>query len=147
MSKQLTLTKSTPIPDVLAALEKEFKELKTIQETAYKTNGEAGSGFTNLQQETNIENLIRLGSVIKAKEKYYVEYAENTLGMSKYPAFQHNGFPSSAWDEDIKLKMAIIQHKERYDLLSSLKQKAEKFLSEEDQKAMLMQELSKALNL
>ncbi len=138
------LTVSTPTPDLLAALDAKIASLKHIEETPYKTTG-TFSTFSDVKSEMKIENLLRMaGSVIGMKESY--DKGQKAVGLKAAPLFNINGGTQEDWISDIKLRIEIINHKETFDKLTAYKDKMSKFLSEADQKAMLLKEMDEFLN-
>lgn len=131
---------NTEVPNVLSLLDKQIANLKKVEDSVYKTTGTL-EGFGDIKQETKLENLIRAHSSVMNKEKFYNESAKD-LGLNTYPQFTISGGTSADWKQDILLRIDIITHKEKLDKLKSYKDKMSKFLSEEDQKAMLMQEMA-----
>lgn len=128
------------VPDVIAKLEDKIKELDHITDSKYRTSGNLGE-FGDIKKETNISNLIKAFSVIMAKSIAY-ENAASELGIASFPVFEVNGGSVEDWKKDIQLRIAIIEHKETLDKLQSYRDKMKEFLSKEDQKAMLMQEMA-----
>lgn len=142
-TETLALT-TTSVPSIIEKLEAEIKKLNHITDTVYKTTGVL-DGFGDIKKETLIPNLIRAYSVVLAKESNYNNAAED-LGLTTYPAFEINGCTAAQWREDILLRIAIIEHKDKLDKLKSYKDRVAKFLSEEDQKAILLKEMEQFLN-
>lgn len=134
---------SKDVPNVLELLDKEIAGLKKIADSIYKTTG-ALTGFGDIKQEMKLENLIRAFSMVKGKENAYNEAAKE-LGLTTYPQFSIDGGTSADWKQDILLRIEIITHKDKLDKLNAYKEKMSKFLSEEDQKAMLMKEMAEFL--
>jgi len=129
----------TSVPDIIKKLEEEIKKLAHITDTVYKTTGNL-EGFGDIKKETLVGNLIRAYSIVLAKETAYNNAAES-LGLEQYPAFEISGGNSEAWKEDITLRIAIIEHKDKLDKLKGFKDRMAKFLSEEDQKTILLREM------
>lgn len=142
MSKKTTtaIAKIEDVPQVLSLLDQEIAKLKTISESIYKTAGVL-EGFGDLKQETKIENLIRAFSSVKGREKAYDDAAKH-LGLTTYPAFSVSGGNTADWEQDIRLRIDIITHKDKLDKLTEYKDKMSKFLSADDQKAMLLKEMT-----
>lgn len=138
--KTPALVKVNEVPEVLSLLEKEIGKLKSVSDSVYKTSGTL-DGFGDIKQETKIENLIRAYSSVKGKENAYNDAAKD-LGLTTYPVFTVNGGTASDWKQDILLRIDIITHKDKLDKLTEYKEKMSKFLSAEDQKAMLLKEMS-----
>lgn len=142
MSKKptLALAKIDEVPEVLSLLDQEIAKLKTISESVYKTTGNLES-FGDIKQETKLENLIRAFSSVKGREKAYEDAAKD-LGLSTYPQFSVSGGTAAEWKQDILLRIDVITHKDKLDKLTEYKDKMSKFLSADDQKAMLLKEMT-----
>lgn len=135
------MVKGQDVPSVLQVLEEKIASLKHITDTVYKTTGNLEGFSTNIQKEMKVENLIRaFGSVMARSEVY--NGAAKALGQKTYPAFEVSGGDMEAWKHDINLRINIINHQETLDKLNGYKEKMSKFLSEEDQKSMLLKEMA-----
>jgi len=130
---------NTSIPEVIEVLNQKLAALKHINECVYKTNGEM-KPFGNLKDEMKVENLIRMYSSIRSREKTYNEAAAE-MGLKSYPVFSDNG-TAADWKQDILLRKDIIEQKETLDKLNEFKAKASKFVSEEQQQQMLLKEMA-----
>ena len=141
----LTLTKGMDVPSVLQKLDEEISSLKTIVETPYKTTGNL-ENFGDITKETKVENLIRAMSMVSGKEDAYNKAAVR-LGLgAAYPSFSVSGGTAADWEQDIKLRIAIVQQDDKFKKLTKFKESMAKFLSEEDQKAMVVAELAAYLS-
>jgi hypothetical protein len=136
----VALTKANEVPQILSVLDNEIGKLKTIAESVYKTTGIL-DGFSDIKAETKVENLIRAYSSVKGREDAYNNAAKE-LGLNQYPQFNVNGGTAADWKQDILLRIDIITHKDKLDKLNEYKEKMSKFLSAEDQKAMLLKEMT-----
>lgn len=136
----VALAKIDEVPGVLSLLDQEIGKLKIISESVYKTSGNL-EGFGDIKAETKIENLIRAYSSVKGRENAYND-AQKELKVTSAPAFTVSGGTSADWKQDIMLRIDIITHKDRLDKLNDYKEKMSKFLSTEDQKAMLLTEMT-----
>jgi hypothetical protein len=132
------------IPDVLEKINEKLASLKKITDSVYKTSGELGNGFGNIKNELKIQNLISLFSAITSKEAAY-EKAAKDLNVNPYPEFSVNGFTVADCKSDIKLRIDILSHQEQLDKLNKAKDLVSKFLSEEDQKRMALEQLKDIL--
>lgn len=141
----IMLSKNADVPQVLEVLKKKLASLKEIVDTPYKTQGNL-EGFGDIKVETKIENLIRAYSSVKGREKAYHDAAKD-LGKTTYPAFVVSGGDADAWKSDIMLRIAIIEQKETHDKLSNWESKMKNFLSAEEQKELLIKEMTEDLNL
>lgn len=136
----VALKETNKIPEMLTVLDGKIAELKTITDSVYKTTGNL-EGFGDIKAETKIENLIRAFSSVNGRKKAYDEAAA-ILGLTSHPQFTVSGGTVEDWEQDIKLRIEIITHKDKLDKLNEYKEKMSKFLSEEDQKAMLVNEMT-----
>lgn len=145
MAKKTTAVtlRGKDVPDILSLLEKELKSLKAITETPYLTTGNL-EGFGDIKNETKVENLIRAFSMVRGKEDAYHK-AGRELGFDSYPGFSISGGNAEQWKQDIQLRVAIIQHDDRKKKLQEYKDRVSKFLSEEDQKTILLKEMASFL--
>jgi hypothetical protein len=133
----------TNVPAIISALEEKIKSLSHVTDSKYKTSGVL-DGFGDIKKETNVGNLIKAFSSVKGRGEAYVKAAED-LGLVTFPVFELNGGTVEDWKKDITLRINIINHKETLDKLNTYKDKFQKFLSEEDQKMMLLQEMAQFL--
>jgi hypothetical protein len=130
--------------DVLTILDEKIKSLKHIEETVYKTTGNL-EGFPDIKLEVKKENLIRaMSSVLGRAEQY--EKAAKHLGETTYPVFAVSGGNVDQWTHDIKLRIAIIEHKETLDKLNEFKKTIGGFLSIQEQKEIAMTALGEFLS-
>ena len=141
MSTQLTV--KTQVPEILSVIEEKLKSIKKINETPYKTTGNLEI-FGDITKELKIENLIRAYSMVASKESSYNQ-ASKDLDLNEVPAFTVSGGTKEDWKHDIKLSIAIVQQDTQLKKLTEYKDKMSKFLSEEDQKSMLLKEMAEFL--
>lgn len=134
------LAKIDEVPEVLSILDQEIGKLKIISESVYKTSGVLDQ-FGDIKQETKVENLIRAYSSVKGREDSYYA-AQKDLKVVSAPVFTVSGGTAADWKQDIMLRIDIITHKDKLDKLNEYKEKMSKFLSAEDQKAMLLKEMT-----
>lgn len=135
------MVKGQDVPSVLQILEEKIASLKHITDTVYKTTGNLEGFSTNIQKEMKVENLIRAFGSVMARSEVYMSSAK-ALGQKTFPAFEVSGGDMEAWKHDIILRINIINHQETLDKLNGYKEKMSKFLSEEDQKSMLLKEMA-----
>lgn len=124
---------------ILDKLDLEISQLKAIETTTWKTNGDL-EGFGNIKSEKKIENLIRAYSFVLAKSKFYNESAL-ALGVKTFPVFTIGG-TLEEWEHDIKLQISIVSHQDKYDKLKKAKDALSKFLSEDEQKMAILKEVA-----
>jgi hypothetical protein len=139
-STGLTVLDTNNVPSIIGALEAKIKSFGEITDSKYRTSGNL-DGFGDIKKETNVGNLIKAFSSVNGRAKSYVDAAE-ALGLTTFPAFELNGGSVEDWRKDILLRINLITHKETLDKLNTYKEKFQKFLSEEDQKQMLVAEMA-----
>jgi len=129
------------VPNMLALLDEKIKELDHVTGSKYKTSGNV-EGVCEIKTETKIESLIRAMASINGREKAYNEAAIE-LRLSTYPVFEIGGYSSELWKEDIRLRIDIITHEETLNKLTTYKKEMSKFVSAEEQKQMLVDDMAK----
>lgn len=140
---ELAVGSQFSVPDVITALDEKLKALKHVTDTKYRTSGVL-DGIGDIKSETKIDALIKaLGSVMAREEIYNKAAVE--LELTTYPTFQINGCSVADWRHDIRFRIDVINHKETADKLKDYRDKMSKFLSEQDQKNMLMDEMANFL--
>lgn len=138
-ASNLSVAVMDDVPSVLDVLNKKIAELAEIETTVWKTSGNL-EGFGDIKKEKLIPNLGRALASVMIRADGYRKAMEEGLGLTSYEVFSIGGTVED-WTHDIQLQMKIINHKETYDTLLGFKDKASKFLSEQDQKAMLFKEM------
>ncbi len=134
------------VPNVIDTLNKKIESLKEVTGAEWKTSGTL-EGFGDIKKVTNVETLIKAyASVNGMCNAYNNSITELELGSTETPVFTVNGGTKEAWKHDIKLQINIINYKETLDTLNGFKSEMAKFLSEEDQKAILMKKLTDYLS-
>ena len=139
VSAELATGDQFSIPQIIGVLETKLASLDHIKSTTYKTSGVLDSN--DLKKETKIDVLIRAFASVLSRETVYNQSAIE-LGLQSYPAFEIGGFTTAFWKHDIKHRIAVINQKDTVDKLEDYKSKMSKFLSEQDQKDMLMKEMT-----
>lgn len=134
------IAKMDDVASAINVLDAEIKSLDHISDSKYKTSGNL-DGFGDIKKETNISNLIKAFSSIKGRETAYNAAAEE-MNIDTYPVFEVNGASAEDWKNDIMLRIAIITHKEKLDKLTEYKERMTSFMSKEEQKAALLQEMA-----
>lgn len=132
-------------PNALDLLKQELAGLKAITETQYKTEGKVDGFNSCIQEESLIENLVRMHSAIFSRAKFYNE-SQKSLGISTLPLFKINNSTPEAFEHDIKLRIAVLQHADRKKVLEDLVKEGESFLTKEDQYKMYLDKVAKVTN-
>lgn len=137
------ITPELPTVDALSKLDQEIQDLGRIVDTPYKTNGNV-AGFPDVKTCMDISTLIKMYSSVSNREASYNKAAE-TLGLKSYPVFTEGG-TAEDWKHDIQLRIDIIQHEGKLNKLKEFKKRMSEFLSKEDQKNILLQEMTDFLS-
>jgi len=139
------LAVNTPVPEVLAAIKAKIESLKHIHDTPWKTSGVVPGFSRSLKEETDKSVILKMLSVILAKEHWYDKAAE-LAGITSYAPFNEGGGTAADWIADVKLRGQIIEHKETLDKLKEAEGIMSKFLSEADQREMAMKQVQALLS-
>lgn len=134
---------ATNVPAIINALDEKLKSLSHVTDSNYRTAGKL-EGIGDIKTMTSIDELIKAYSVICSKEQAY-NAAALDLGLSEFKEFTLFGHTREDWKLDIKLRMDLITHKDTLEKINNYKSKFEKFLSVDDQKTMLLNELANFL--
>lgn len=141
------------VPDALTALRQELKTLREISETSYKTGSDGKvEGFPNtIQNETSVEVLIKMHSCVSGKEQAYnasqARLSQVAGGPITAPPFRMNGASLDSIEQDIALRIKVLNITDRRKELEGLLKEAEGFLSEKDKFTMFQQRLAATLGL
>lgn len=143
----------TSVPDAMYALREELKSLREISETSYKTGSDGKvTGFSNaIQNETSVEQLIRMHSSVSGKSNAYdaslIRLSKVAGGDISAPVFKDNGASLESIEADIALRIKVLNISDRKAFLEGLLKEAEGFMTKEDQFKMFQQKLAGALGL
>jgi len=89
----------------------------------------------NLHVERDISQLIRMAGFLKYREQAYAEGAKE-LGIAKPPAFKWQGYSSSDWIDDIKVRITKIQISAEKKKLEELEARLDKIISPEKRREL-----------
>jgi hypothetical protein len=141
----LALTNMT-VPDVLVQIDKALGEQETIRTTTYRTGGLVEGFSTNLKDEKEVANVIRMFSKILASEKAYND-SIRALGLNEAPVFTFKGCIVEDWKIDCQLRISIITMEDRSNKLEKAKSIVSQFLSEADKRTAALADVSKLLGI
>lgn len=145
----IVIGSEAPITDVLTKLGQAKASFQKISETPYKSTGEGISGFGNIKLETSIDALVKHLAAIEAKREFHEKASVIILGSGeniKIPVFNLNGNSYEDLLHDICLRAKVLSFKERYDKLQEFEERVRGFLSEQDQKNILFNEINEFLS-
>lgn len=140
-----TKTTALAVNGVLGGIElvnQRIADLKHIQESVYKTSGKVTGFPGNIQTETNVSELVKLYSSVRARKQSYDASADE-LGIQSLPVFRVDGGTLEDFAHDVKLRIAIIQNKETLDELNAIKKEFTELMDKEDRMALLAKKLEK----
>lgn len=145
MSKEVALQGQFEggIPEVLTMIETKIASLAKIETTKFKTDGQVTGFPKKVQDETDVNVLIKMFSSVKGRAAAF-ESAATDLGISG-KSFSENGNSVDDFKQDIQLQIAITTQKDELKKLRSLKDEASKFLDKEDQKQLFFAKLMKEM--
>lgn len=129
----------------LETLKVQLKAVKKGTEGPLKTHGQfrfnpsttAPNAVTDIKTSRNLEELIMIHSFLEQKKFGYEESAKK-LGLVSFPVFRWQGHSFEDWENDLKIRAAIVsQHTLQAELDRDIKE-LEKFLSESDRLKMTL---------
>lgn len=131
---------------LMELLDKKLAEVKKVEDTPYKTNGDMSEhAFSNnIKNETESDVLVRMLSVAIAKEEAY-QKAVKELNLSSCKAITFGTGTLDDLKHDIKLRIAIITQDTKSKALRDAKDKLSKFMTAEEQKTIILKDLAKQL--
>lgn len=108
------------------------------------------TGFPNaIQNETSVENLIKMHSSVSGRSKAYDASLARLSEVAKAdivaPVFKDNGASLASIESDIALRIQVLNVSDRKAQLESLIKEAEQFLTEKDKFKLFQQKLKNAL--
>lgn len=135
---------TTSVFEGIEAVNKQIEKLKHISDSVYKTNGKVPGFSTNLQNETNVSELIKMYSSVAGREAAYNSAALELLGSeATYPVFKLEGATSLDYKADIRLRIDIINNKTRLDELTAIKKEYTELMDKQDRMKLLAKKLEK----
>lgn len=146
MKKQETgLTVKSEMMSKLDIISKKLAEIKLVQESVYKTNGEIKFGRKDMADMSifRCNDLSLILSILGMLTTEYNEYenAAKELNLQNYPLFMWAGFSYQAWKHDIAIRVAQITSKNQIDKLNKAKSILEGYMSQDDRLAIAMKEI------
>jgi len=142
-NKEVALTTTSSVPEILKAIDSKIAEIKLIQDSVYKTNKIiklAGGTQVNLETEDKIDNLVKAYASISAREEQYTK-AQAELGITTAPVCKIDGYTKEDWKSDILLRKSIIEQKDTLDQLSEMRKQWTDLMDKEDRKAILLEKM------
>lgn len=141
VSSELALSSTFNAGEVVMSLTQKINELEHIEKPPV-TSGQLtinGNSFVISKAEKTEELIAAYGWIKRTKEAY--DEAAQELGVKQYPEKQFNGYTIDQWKKDIVLRIEFLNKHNTLEKLKELKTKAESFITQEDKKALFMQEL------
>ena len=142
------ITTAQNASEAIKVIEQKLAQFTAVSETPYKTGGKLNLPLTgktiSLDQAKDTEDLIRAMGNLNSLESSYNQGAE-LLGLTKYPAFKHEGYTVANWQADLVLRYQVVS---QHEVVSKLKEqitKLRKFVSEEEQFTATLQEAAEVM--
>ena len=147
MNKNTSLKKKTDVVLTLEKIDAKLKTLNLISDSSYKTHCKfrwnpayTGNDPIDISKCLDISLLLQIYASIKEKTNGYIEAAKEN-GIDTFPVFQWQNHSWEDWKADLKLRINMIFHKDKYDKLIEAKNRLQKFLTAEDQLALIVSNL------
>lgn len=148
METNNALAVRTEMQKKLSEIDEKLKEVKAIESSTFKTNGEfrfnpqyVANNPIYIFKIRDLSLLLSILAYMIEKNEHYIK-AANVLGLKSFPAFQWMGYTYEAWEHDIKLRVAVVTQHDRTEKLKAARAKLETFLTEEDRLAIVLKEIS-----
>lgn len=130
------------VPEGIELVNQRIADLKHITESVYKTTGRV-TGFPNkIQDETKIEELVKMFSSVAGRGAAY-KAAQEALELKSVPVFRVDGGTVDEFKHDIQLRIAILANKETLDELNQIKKEYTELMDKEDRMKLLAKRLEK----
>lgn len=142
----LTIAQPTQndIPALLETVNKKISQLKGNSIEKESTASVDLTGFGQIKNISKVEDLIKAHSMLTAKSNAYNSSAKALdVDPKKYPFIQ-NGCSLNQWENDIKLRLAVVKNKTELEKLEKVKKLLEENLSQESK---LANDLKKAQSI
>lgn len=148
------ISKNDEVRKRLINVEGKLASIQKIRDTPFKVSASNSTiqGIGNIREERLVENLIRALSVIRTKKREYDDAATDAndpdaknpsfgFGLKVFPEFKFQQATIAEWHHDLLLQKSIVEQEETIKKLTAYKDKWSKFITEDDQKAMLIEEM------
>lgn len=139
-NKALVKSDSEKIKSGLEIISQKLKNLEEINQKPMQTSclfkwtPSQNSNSTDISKCQDVELMIHILAYIGNKKQMYQEKAEE-LGLSSFPVFNWLGFSYEAWENDIKIRIMVVNSKNEHDNLMLAKAKLERHISEEERRS------------
>lgn len=137
------LSVKLPTHSLIAAVDAKIAAIKTISESPFKT-GMNHPIMGNLKTCTSIETLLKALANVIGMEAVYNKAGKRcseVLNNGQFPTFHLEGGTAKHWEEDIKLRIQIVQQEDTLKKLSDYRTRLSNFMSEAEKKEMLLKEI------
>lgn len=130
------------VTDAIDRINAEIKQIKHVTESSYSTSGKITTvnGTIDVKTETKVPELVTAYATVVTRVAA-IEAAYDELGISEYQVVKIDGGTRDEWKKDIKLRIQVIQYKDRLDELNSFKKEWEELMDKEDRKAALAKKM------
>lgn len=128
----------------ITLVEQELANLTKISETVYNTQDKRIMGC-DIQKETKVENLLKVGTSIKQQKTAYDTYGDEMVAkgyIKGYPVFEVEGVSAEGILKDIELRLQILSTDERRKKLEKITSGYRELLDKSDKLRMLDAELN-----
>lgn len=147
MTTSSTPAVRTQLHEALQTIETRLSAMKKITEGQMRTNGNFKFNPQSQQaptipidKVTDLSLLISIHAFLTTKKKEYEESAK-LLDLSSFPVFKWQHHSYEDWDNDIRIRVAVVSHHTEKQKLHEAKEKLSRFLTEEDQMQLTLKEL------
>lgn len=153
MNNEIQVSKQDKIKLAYDLVLAQKNKLKKVGDANFKTNGKfrytpnVNGTVVDITSCKDIARLIELVSFLNSKKSGYDNAATKDLKLTEYPIFNWLGYAYEEWIEDVKLRVDIINYKDKFDALNKAERDLAGFMNEDTKADRLLDSLTKDLNL
>lgn len=118
------------IPTMLQIVKDKIAAIKTKQGEEEKTD-KPFAMFGKIKEIKTVEECVKALSLLNGRKERYEEAAKQTeVDLKKYP-YREEGIAYSSWENDIKMRIQYLLHKDELEKYEKVKKELEAHISEE----------------
>lgn len=137
------------VPAMLEKIKTEKSKLRDLDKTNWKTNKNFSGVNISPESGVKIEILVEALGRLDSQEQNYDNACANAQYKShlpaKLPVFKVGGFTAEDWRHDLLFAIDIITQDEQRKRLQKYEEKLSKFVTEEQQLAMILKEMAEEI--
>ena len=138
--KAIVIAAPNPI-EIIKGIDAKLAEIGNVSGDGFRTGNNQIAGIC-IKECKELAGLVKLaGLVTKEKENYVL--GQQILGLETVPEFKINGCTGDEIIHDIQKQVSILTYGEQVKKLNELKKQWQEFITKEDKKQALIEEMSR----